>query len=84
MGTRHTDILEKGLLIPRTIYFEVADGVQHAQKADPEKVKGFGDFPITMQFRLDDGSVIEIAASSEEEKLAQGPFSSDEKNKNKQ
>ena len=29
-------ILEKGLLIPRVIHFEIADGIQPPQPADPE------------------------------------------------
>jgi len=33
-------ILEKGLLIPRTLHYEIADAVQTAQPADPELVKG--------------------------------------------
>ena len=67
-------ILEKGLLIPRVIHFEVAEGVQTSQPADPEQVKGLGDSPFTMQFRLDHGAVIEVAASGEESEFAQEPF----------
>lgn len=35
-------ILEKGLLIPRTLHFEITDAVQPAQPADSEQVKGHG------------------------------------------
>jgi hypothetical protein len=67
-------ILEKGLLIPRTLHFKAADGVQPPQKADPEQVKGLGDSPVTMQYRLDGGEVIELAAQSDDLADAQGPF----------
>ena len=71
------DILlaEKGLLLARNLHFPVADGLQQPQPADPKQVKKrLGDSPVTMQFRLDDGTVIEVAASSKESTLAQGPF----------
>jgi hypothetical protein len=70
-------IIEKGLLIPRTLHYEVTDAVQSAQPADPEQVNGLGDSPITMQFRLDHGAVIEVAAPGEESEFAQEPFLTD-------
>jgi hypothetical protein len=70
-------IQEEGLLIPRTLHFKVAGGVQPPQPADPEQVKGLGDTPITMQFRLDSGAIIEIAAPGEDSADARGPFFSD-------
>lgn len=76
-------ILEKGLLIPRTLHFRAAEGVQPPQKADPDQVKGLGHKPVTMQYRLDGGQVIEIAAQSEDLADAQGPFFTND-NKNDQ
>ena len=70
-------ILEKGLLIPRTMHFEVAEALQPPQPADPEQIKGLGDSPITMQFRLDEGVVIEVAARGEDPESAQEPFLTD-------
>ena len=71
-------LVEKGLLLGRNLHFAVADGIQPPQPADPKQVKKrLGDSPVTMQFRLDDGTVIEVAASSEELTLAQGPFFSE-------
>jgi hypothetical protein len=67
-------IIEKGLLLGRNMHFAIADGLQPPQPADPKQVKRLGDSPVTMQFRLDDGTVIEVAASSKESTLAQGPF----------
>jgi len=67
-------IIEKGLLLARNLHFAVADDIQTPQPADPKQVKGLGDKPVTMQFRLDDGTIIEIALSSEMATLAQGPF----------
>jgi len=67
-------ILEKGLLIPRTLHYEIADAVQTAQPSVPELVKGLGDSPFTMQFRLDEGTVIEVATPGEESEFAQEPF----------
>ena len=70
-------ILEKGLLIPRTLHYEIAEAVQPPQPADSEQVKGLGDSPITMQFRLDDDTVIEVAARGEESESAKEPFLTD-------
>jgi hypothetical protein len=71
-------IIEKGLLLARNLHFTVADGLQPPQPADPDQVKKrLGDQPVTMQFKLDDGTIIEIAAAGETVKLAQGPFFSD-------
>jgi hypothetical protein len=71
-------ILEKGMMIPRTLHFKITDGVQPPQPADPDKIKRLGDAPVTMQFRLDGGEVIEVAVSGEDLELAKGPFFSDE------
>ena len=70
-------IVEKGLLIPRNLHFRVADGVQPPQPADPDQVKLLGDSPVTMQFRLDDGEVIKVAAPGDQAELARGPFFTD-------
>lgn len=67
-------IVEKGMLIPRTLHFAIADSVQLLQHADAEKVKGLGDSPVTLQVLVDNGAVLEIAAPGEEAALAQGPF----------
>jgi hypothetical protein len=56
------------------MHFEIAYAVQPAQPADPDHVKGLGDSPITMQFRLDEGAVIEVAAPEEDSEAAQEPF----------
>ena len=70
-------ILEKGLLIPRTLYFKIADGIHPPKAADTEQVKGLGDKPVTMQFRLDEGAVIEVAVPAEALAQAKGPFFSE-------
>lgn len=67
-------IIEKGRFIPRTLHFKVMEGIRAPQPADPEEVKGLGESPVTMQYRLDDGGVIEIATSSEELPDERGPF----------
>jgi len=67
-------ILEKGLLLGRNLHFSVTECVQPPQPADPKQVKRLGDKPVTMQFRLDDGTIIEIVASGDDEELARGPF----------
>lgn len=67
-------ICEKGLLIPRNLHFKVAEEVQPPQPANPDKIKHLGDAPATMQFRLDHGAVIEVAAPAEAQTMAQGPF----------
>ena len=67
-------VVEKGVLFTRSLHFAIADGVRHAQPADPEQVKGLGDQPVTVQFRLDDGGIIEMAVPTEFQALAAGPF----------
>jgi hypothetical protein len=67
-------IIEKGLLLARNLHFPLAEGVQLVQPADPEQVKRLGEKPVTLQFRLDDGTIIAIAAAIEMATLAQGPF----------
>ena len=70
-------IIEKGLFLARNLHFTVAGGIQPPQPADPKQVKGLGDKPVTMQFLLDNGAIIEVAAPGEISALAQGPFFSD-------
>ena len=71
-------IIEKGLLLARNLHFPVTEGLQPPQPVDPKQVKkGLGDQPVTMQFKLDDGTIIEIAAAGETTVLAQGPFFAD-------
>jgi hypothetical protein len=67
-------IIEKGLFLARNLHFAIADGIQPPQPADPKQVKGLGDKPVTMQFLLDNGAIIEVAAPGEILTLAQGPF----------
>lgn len=67
-------IIEKGLLVARNLHFPVAEGVQAPQPADPRQVKHLGDNPVTMQFELDDGTIIEIAVPGENQDLGCGPF----------
>lgn len=67
-------IIEKGMMIPRTLHYKVKEGVQAPQPADSEQVKGLGDSPVTMQYLLEEGGVIEIATPSEELADEQGPF----------
>lgn len=74
LWARDSLITEKGMMMPRLLVLAVTDGVEAAQAADHEKVKGLGDSPVTMRFKLDDGAVIEIAAKGESSALAQGPF----------
>jgi hypothetical protein len=67
-------IVEKGLSIPRTLHYEITEAVQPTQPGDPELVKGLGDSPITMQFWLEEGTVIEVAARGEDSEFAREPF----------
>lgn len=67
-------IIEKGLFLARNLHFPVVDGIQPPQPTDPKQVKGLGDKPVTMQFLLDNGAIIEVAAPGEVLALAQGPF----------
>jgi hypothetical protein len=67
-------IMEKGLFLARNLHFAIDDGIQPPQLADNEQVKGLGDNPVTMQFLLDNGAIIEVAAPSEMSKAVNGPF----------
>ena len=49
-----------------------------AEGADLEQVKRLGESPVILRFRLDNGAVLQMAASGEALELAQGPFSTSE------
>ena len=67
-------IVEKGMGLARNLHFPVKDGVQEGQTAVTNLVKGLGDNPVTVQFRLDNDAVIEVAAAGEDGNFAQGSF----------
>jgi hypothetical protein len=46
----------------------------NGQSADPEEVKGLGDTPTVLTFRLDDESVIQLAVPNDALELARGPL----------
>ena len=76
-------IIEKGLLLARNLHINVADGLQPPQPADPKQVKKrLGDRPVTMRFKLDDGTIVEIASAGETATLARGPFFADSNESN--
>ena len=54
-------------------YWMLRKGGLDAQQAT-KQVKGLGDKPVTMHFRLDGGQIIEIAAQSDDLEDARGPF----------
>jgi hypothetical protein len=67
-------IMEKGFMLPRVLHFPVTNGLEAAQTAEREQVKGLGDSPVTLRFNLDNEAVIEIAAKGESSAQARGPF----------
>ena len=71
-------LVRKGLGLVPTTPIGVAAMEGRGQKADPEEVKGLGDAPTILRFRLDDESVIQMAVPGESVSLARGPFPTSE------
>lgn len=67
-------IFERGTMIPRTLHYEIAGRVQPEQPTDVSGLRGLGDSPVTMQFKLDGGEVIEVAMADEDSSLALEPL----------
>ena len=67
-------LVRKGLGLVPTMPIGVAAMEEAGQSADSGEVKGLGDDPVILRFRLDDESVIQMAVSSDALERAQGPF----------
>ena len=67
-------IIESGFMVSHVLHFLATESVQAVQTADPEQVAGLGDSPATVRVKLENGSVIEIAADGDSREKMQGPF----------
>jgi hypothetical protein len=67
-------LVNKGLALVRTQPLPIAAAEGRIEEADPEEIKRMGDHPILLQFRLDNGATIQLAAPGEALSLAYGPF----------
>ncbi len=68
-------LVHKGLGLMQMMPLGVAGAEGPIESADPEEVKRLGENPVLLQFRLDDESVLQLAAPGDALVLAQGPFS---------
>ena len=73
-GRHDVLLLEQSLLLARNMHFGAVEVTQPLRKADPDQFKRLGDSPVTLQLRLDDGTIIEVAAAAEASDHVQGPF----------
>ena len=67
-------LVHKGLGLIPTTPIGVAAMEDSGQSANPGTVKGLGDAPTILRFRLDDESVIQMAVPGDALEAAQGPF----------
>lgn len=67
-------MVHKGLGLMNTSPLGVA-GAEGSADVDPEEVKRLGENPVILRFQLDNGAVLQMAASGAVLELAQGPFS---------
>jgi len=67
-------LVHKGLGLLQTVPLGVAGVEGPAEIAPPQEVKGLGEHPVLLRFRLDDGDVLQMAVPGNSQKLAQGPF----------
>jgi hypothetical protein len=67
-------LVNKGLALVRTRPLPIAAAEGRVEEADPQEIKRVGDNPILLQFRLDNGAIIQLAAPGEARSLAYGPF----------
>jgi hypothetical protein len=71
-------LVHKGLGLVPTTAIGMAAMESSGQSADPEEVKGLGDNPTILRFRLDDESIIQMAVPGDAREIAQGPFTANE------
>jgi hypothetical protein len=71
-------LVHKGLGLMNTSPLGVAGLEGSGEGVDPEEVKRLGENPVILRFRLDNGAVLQMAASGEALELVQGPFSTSE------
>ena len=69
-------LVKGGLPLVKTNHYAVASLERQVEAANADEWKRLGDEPRVLTLRLDDDSVIEVAASRENEQLLVGPFSS--------
>jgi hypothetical protein len=67
-------LVNKGLALVRTQPLPIAAAEGRVEQASPQEIKRLGDNPILLQFRLDNGAIIQLAAPGEVRSLACGPF----------
>jgi hypothetical protein len=67
-------LVNKGLALVRTRPLPIAAAEGRVEEADPQEIKRVGDNPILLEFRLDNGATIQLAAPGEARALAYGPF----------
>lgn len=60
-------VLSRGLALVRFAALPVAAVTSGPTKGDPTEVKGLGPTPVVVSLRLDDESVIELAAAHDDD-----------------
>ena len=68
-------LVKGGLPLVKTQHYAVASVEGQVEAANPDDWKRLGDEPRVLTLRLDDDSVIEVAAKRDDEQLLVGPFS---------
>jgi hypothetical protein len=67
-------LVERGRLFPRLLVLPVRLPDDSMRFAKPGEVSGLTTMPLVMELRLDDGSLVAVAAASQDRTSLAGPF----------
>jgi hypothetical protein len=67
-------LVERGRLFPRLLVLPVRLPDDSMRFARPGEVSGLTTMPLVMELRLDDGSLVAVAAASQDRTSLAGPF----------
>jgi hypothetical protein len=67
-------LVSRGVALVRLAALPVAAVAAGPRTAHPPMVKGLGPAPVVVSLRLDDGSVIELAAAEDDDVTIWGPY----------
>jgi hypothetical protein len=67
-------LVQRGRLFPRLLVLPVRLPDDSMRFAEPGEVSGLTTRPLVMELRLDDGSLVAVAAASEDRTSLAGPF----------
>jgi hypothetical protein len=67
-------LVQRGRLFPRLLVLPVRLPEDSMRFAEPGEVSGLTTMPLVIELRLDDGSIVAVAAASQDRTSLAGPF----------